>query len=359
MKWYIRAVGDRRSLLVVSAAPDRRTSSTALRNLVLALDERADVQVSIWYLRDGDGERADGARIVDELRQWAPSKALERVGLGRLAGVLRGRRLRSWYRDVDPDAVLLDDGIGLRVVPRGANPKVVVRENDQPPADSAMEPILVAVDQADIVIAARPRRGDRGNTVVVAGDLTNHLDSDRRSKVAATRSALRLNEGALVAGWAGQDEHRDLERFMRVIRELDAGQPVAGVWFARVEPASTAGFIRLADSHGLGDRVSLRSDSFRWSAASAADAVLLPEGESQLDGRHGELAVDGVRIVAVDDQLDSESSAGADAALGVALAAALAEDRDDASAGAVRSFTADGAADELCAVWNRVSAGAT
>lgn len=43
-------------------------------------------------------------------------------GSKRLAGRLRGQRLRSWFKEVDPDVVILDDGVGCRVLPGATDP---------------------------------------------------------------------------------------------------------------------------------------------------------------------------------------------------------------------------------------------
>lgn len=140
------------SVLVVSAAPDRRQSTSALRQIVSDM-RCAGAKVTVWFLRDGDGPAWPGERVVDHLRTGRTAALGRRLKLEGLAAHAAGARLRWWYARAKPDLVVLDDGIGGRVLPTMPG-SVAVRENDEAP-DAPGEPRWDG--PTDIVIAPQGR----------------------------------------------------------------------------------------------------------------------------------------------------------------------------------------------------------
>lgn len=117
-------------ILVVLAAPDERGSTLVLRSIVDELGRRSDAQVATWFLRDLQDQRWAETRDVDSLRRNPIDRLLTAGGLGVVAGAIRGRRLRRWFAEAAPDAVILDDGYGARLLEYApGRPLVVVRSN--------------------------------------------------------------------------------------------------------------------------------------------------------------------------------------------------------------------------------------
>lgn len=124
------------SILLISAAPDQRESSRELDLLSVAAERRSDVELHRWYLRHSVPAVPVGDDVViDDLRRWWVSQVAVTCGQPRLAHALQGMRLRAWYRRVAPDVVVLDDGLGERVIPGSAAPTLVVRSNAEAPDD--------------------------------------------------------------------------------------------------------------------------------------------------------------------------------------------------------------------------------
>lgn len=144
-------------MLVVGAESDRRASTAALKQVVGDLSSRRGVVVHCWFLRDGDVS-VDGwpnPRVIDRLRTWEPVGRLERLGLRRLADLVRGARLRWWLVKMRPGVVVLDDGVGsrvLRLVP--GRPIVVVRHNPGVPAGARFEPTFDGAPDLTLVADA-------------------------------------------------------------------------------------------------------------------------------------------------------------------------------------------------------------
>lgn len=114
----------------------------------------AGATVSVWFLRDGDGPPWPDAKVVDHLRTGRTAEIGRRLHLRRITAHAAGLRLRTWYARVRPDLVLLDDGVGGRVVP--GSPRVVaVRQNTDPP-DGPPEPRWQGPVDIVIVPEGRP-----------------------------------------------------------------------------------------------------------------------------------------------------------------------------------------------------------
>ena len=130
---------------MVSASPDARRSTASLRQAVERLGRDGDAHVEWWFLRDGEDHGADGPvstaatiRVVDHLRTSPISSVLDRWGAHAIAARVAGLRLRAWWRRAAPDVVVLDDGLGGRVLPNRP-PPVVVRVNPTGPTGLATE----------------------------------------------------------------------------------------------------------------------------------------------------------------------------------------------------------------------------
>lgn len=220
-------------VLLVSSQPDHRASTADLEAAAAALAGLPGVTVSIWYLRAGDRPAPAGARVVDDLRIWGPAAALDRVGLRAVGDRLRGARLRRWYHQVEPEVVVLDDGLGGRVIPRGSTPVVVRRPNAAPP-DHAEQPDARSSSAADLEI----------------GPFLPVADGPDRS---AARAAFGLPPGArTIGGWPEVTGEADalLDALGR-----DPADAV-GVWVApATAPSTLAEVRRRAEEAGVADRL--------------------------------------------------------------------------------------------------------
>jgi hypothetical protein len=141
-------------VLVVSAAPDARRSSASLRRAVVRLARERELSVEWWFLRDAAGD-ADlmgagvsvlvgagvSVRVVDQLRTSSISSVLGRLGAHAVAARVAGLRLRIWWRRAAPDVVVLDDGLGGRVLPDRPPPVIVRVTPVAPDGPAADEPV--------------------------------------------------------------------------------------------------------------------------------------------------------------------------------------------------------------------------
>ncbi len=229
------------SVLVITATPDRRPSSDDLDRIIEELRLRPGVQVDRWYLRSPERRAPDGEVVVDSLRTWLPAAALRTVGLTRLGRGLQGRRLRGWLRDLDPDVVLLDDGLGDRILPYAPRPPAVVaRSNNEPPVLGELEPPPDSEPSLVLVGSGRPdpdlpaERWFRLGPELLVGRAFEQLAAD----VAAARAADRERVGApgsdlpVVSGW-GEDGWLDgPDLFIRTLWHLQDrhGIVARGIW---------------------------------------------------------------------------------------------------------------------------------
>jgi hypothetical protein len=273
------------SILVVTARPDQRRSTDVLRLLVEHLEVRPDTRVAVWFLRadtdGGDDEPWPGSRVIDDLRTWWPTRPLFGEGGRRLADALRGARLRAWLQQVRPDVVLLDDGLGDRVLDPWKRAVVrMVRNNPEPPRGAEMEPPPLTT--ADAFIGSRPEERPDGLPHLVLPVLRRRsvalpmADPSERSRV---RSDLGIPEDVqLVVGW-GEDAWIDgTDLFVRTLWALGNryGVEPHGLWLGLSSDRHEADRLRTeADRCGLGNRFHLHpltAEIQRY----AGDAVLLP-----------------------------------------------------------------------------------
>lgn len=255
------------SVLVVTAYPDERRSTVALREIVARLEREGTARVTVWFLRCTDHQVPwPGSRVIDRLRTWAPAAALSGIGAERAAGMLRGARLRRWMATVDPDVVVLDDGLGERVLahcPRTA--LRVVRLNADEPADRAMEPPAPAT--ADLLLVDVEHRGPEPDATIrmIQSPHLSHRPAVRGlvrpGARAAQRSALGLDpDPPLVVGWGDDGWLDGPDVFIRVLwAVVQQGLDVNALWLGLDEDRHEADRLRAeAQRCGVGDRFHLR-----------------------------------------------------------------------------------------------------
>ena len=359
-----------RSLLVISAVPDDRPSTSTLVAFVDELRRRPDVRAQLWFLRDGDGgggsAEGDADRVVDDLRRNRLATLLESAGLGRLAGVLRGRLLRRWWNHAAPDAVVLDDGLGARVL-AGRSVTTVVRTNERPPADAALEDGPLA--SADLwIVSDGSAEEHRGSEVVpvppVLKDLHSsvaYCESDERDRV---RRRLGLPERQpLVLGWGADPWLDGVDVFVRALWILEHvhGVVAHGAWIGcEAIEDDTDRLMSEVRRCALDGRVSFLADGDA-EARFCGDVVLLPHRSvdpelAPLD----EVLVTGAQVVcSTASRLEGTGItvvADLDAsAAGAALARCLADDRGRVAAHVGRAYHVGPWVDDLLDALERIA----
>lgn len=291
------------SVLVVTNCDDERPSTAALRGIVGALERRADVAVSTLFLRRphrsffsiGAARRRrrrlpwPGERVVDDLRTWWPAAALDLVGAGVVADALRGRRLRWWLRGDRPDVVLLDDGLGYRVIEHlHPRPICVSRLNTTRPSDDELE--SGPLPDPDVVLVAIDVRPDRDTAppgvplIREREQLDLALASSRASDTVRAGHRSTLGVGAdttLLTGWGFDGWLDGPDVFIRTlwsVRERH-GVDAVGVWFGDTSPEEHEELLTEARRAGVADVYHLLPYEGRGTApepAYSADVVVLP-----------------------------------------------------------------------------------
>lgn len=271
-------------VLVVAASPDERLSTRTLIKMVAALRRRPDVEVAVWFLREHSVPPWTEARVVDELRTRPYTWPLSLVGLDRVAGGIRGAILRRWFAEVDPDVVLLDDGLGARLLPSAPrSPVVAIRPNPEPPSFAYLEGEGLAA--ADLVLAPEPPEDPAAGTwVPTAGRLfdTGAVAAIERGAADARRSAREAlglaPDELLVAGWGAHSWVDGSDLFVRALWFLEHrhGRSVHGVWLGPTDDHVEVADLRAEAARcGLADRFHLLpdcSEPARW----CGDATFLP-----------------------------------------------------------------------------------
>lgn len=352
-------------ILVVTASPDGRDSTANLGDLVEELRRRPDANVRYWFLRRADHQvLRPGTRVVDSLRTWWPARLLELVGLGRLAAGLRGLRLRSWMGRRGPDVVLLDDGLGERIVDHVVpQPAVIVRCNVEPPLFAELEPTPRASADLWIVPASSPP--------VPAGEPFSiehpfhrpfRYPGGRRFAAEDEREAQRRTDDVpvhvpLVVGWGDDGWLDGPDLFVRALWALEHrhGVHAHGVWYGLgADPHEGERIRREAARCGLAQRFHLRPGD-TVAGRLSGDAVLLPyrssaSADDLLDAVRSGAAVVTFRAADVDDpmvtivdDLDVEAAA-------AALAEGLAGDRRSRVEQSRRRFEPGPLADDVLTV---------
>lgn len=273
---YDPHVPDSLRILVVVAEPDRRRSTQVLRRVVEELARREEATVDVWFLRaDHELPWSDGDVVVDDLRTMSAPAAAERFGLGAIAARARGLQLRRWWRRASPDLVILDDGLGGRVLPRHrGSTAVACRWNAELPPSAALEQPWAG--PADLHLAERPDLVPVGATgpVLAMGDLVAIDVSDRLGARPRPPEA----PAEVVVGWGSDGWVDGADLFVRTLWALEhrCGRRAHGRWYQGDGSREQRQQLELeAQRCGVGDRFEVVADpgpARRW----YGDVVLLP-----------------------------------------------------------------------------------
>jgi len=299
-------------VLVVAASPDGRRSTASLRRAVSRLGRERDLSVEWWFLRDVDSAGTTGSeigprtgpastdapiRVVDHLRTSPVSTAFTRWGADRVAARLAGLRLRAWWRRARPDVVVLDDGLGGRLLPERP-PPVVVRVNPTGPAEPAASEDRWSGPVAGWWYSPGAPVDAPSPTVPPAVIVHERLEFEPPSAsspdaVGAARRAAGLPVDELVVLWsvadaAGADAADELAVMLEWLVAGDDrfDRPVHVVW---VDPDLTAeSHARVATAArraGVAERVHQRA-AVSSGLTRAADAVVRGLRTGDADGGH-------------------------------------------------------------------------
>ncbi|MFZ4519705.1 MAG: hypothetical protein ACOYOP_15050 [Microthrixaceae bacterium] len=278
-------------VLVVGPCPAPEHDDPSI-DLVVDRLARAGSEVGRWYLFPRPHQPHPAERVVDDLRAWWPSQGLSAVGLGPVAGRLRGLRLRSWFREVDPDVVILDDEVGGRLLgSTRRRPRLVARPEPTPdaewaverrscpPVDAVLVPARRDAERGTAPSAAAPEVGSSIEVVEPPAHVLRHAGAaPSEGAVSTARERAALPAGVpLLAGW-GEDGWLDGPDLMvRVLWVLEHhhGRRAHGVWFGLEDRAELRRLESEADRCGVRDRFHLRP--LRGPEAHlAGDVVVLP-----------------------------------------------------------------------------------
>ena len=275
------------AVLVLTALPDDRPSTEQLELLIAELRARDNVTVDVWYLRCLDHQTPpEGRRVVDRLRTTPLLRALDSAGLSMPASAIRGRLLRRWFTTVQPDLVILDDGLGERVLDvLPSKPALVVRHNSSPPEFAELEPDPRHIGDLTIVGAARSAEFENEPSVSLElpwpdPDDTNigrpfRLESERRR----VREHFELpTDVPLIVGWGDDGWLDGPDLFVRTLWALEHRHGIAahGVWFGMAADAREVSRLKVeAERCGLAERFWHRPTP-TVEGRLCGDAVLLP-----------------------------------------------------------------------------------
>lgn len=295
------------SVLVITNSNDRRDSTSALRRITRALAEVDDTSVAVFFLRPQTEANAPwpGSRVVDDLRTWWPAALIERFVSANLAGRIRGLRLRLWLRQVDPDVVILDDGLGFRVVEHLRRPAAIInRLNLEAPLGThdydGMYPTPTVVVAPPGLTVETPVPVIREHGLRSFGDNARFAETDVRR---AARSQLGLPEEAtLIAGWGADGWLDGPDLFVRTLWALRErhGIDAHGVWLGNEQPEAIRRLEEEAARCGVADRFHhLPYDGHGEMPAEAlfGDVVLLPTRASLLPEHLMPASVSGLIVV--------------------------------------------------------------
>ena len=272
------------SVLVVTATPDERPSTEILRQLVEHLDQRDGVRIETWFLRKYRFQEPwPGTRVVDDLRTKGLTGLLRRLHVPLLPSFIAGRVLRHWLRRLDPDVVLLDDGLGSRVLGgQRRSPAIVVRLNELPPQDAEFEG--AAATTADLALIDRRTTSPRPDAPVrdstPLADFDDYADAmavAERAVAERRRQRHGIPDGVpLLTGWGDDGWLDGPDVFVRCLWALEQryGVIAHGLWIGVGSPDDRRRLESEARRCGVADRYHLvdgdEVDRF------CGDAVFLP-----------------------------------------------------------------------------------
>lgn len=263
-------------MLVVAAEPDERDSTRTLELLVEELQARPAVDAEVWFLRGDDADLwGPRARVVDRLRTAPGPVLLDALRLGPLAHRVRGVLLRRWFAAAAPDVVLLDDGLGGRVLPGGGRGvRVITRWNPVEPAALADEArwggrvALHLVSAPDLLPA-----GSSGPVLAIPPLVRALPVADQPLAPSSVASGQPT-----VVGWGSDSWVDGADLFLRILWALEHrhGLTPQGVWYHQQGVAEQLDRLRdEAERCGVADRYHLVVDpgvGRRWHG----DVVALP-----------------------------------------------------------------------------------
>jgi hypothetical protein len=274
---------DRVSVLAITAWPDDRRSTQNLDMIIDEIDRRRDARAVLWYLRVTDHQLpAPDTRVVDSLRTWPPCAALDAAGMRAPAAWIRGRRIRWWLRQVQPDVVVLDDGLGEHLLGTlRRQPSIVVRHNDSAPADLHLEP--PARETADLFVVPPSDDLATASREDVYVEYSFADTSARRYSEPAARRASRHSErlpvdAPLIVSWGDDGWLDGPDLFLRTLWALEHrhGRVVHGAWFGlTADPHEVDRLRSEAERLGIADRFHQRNHE-TMAGRLCGDAVLLP-----------------------------------------------------------------------------------
>lgn len=332
-----------------------------LRHLAEVMDARPDLEVHVWFLRCAWNEQAwQGSFVVDSLRTWWPAALLQGIGFTRMAGRVRGARLRMAMRRVDPDLVVLDDALGGRLLGHlGPRCPIVIRQNEEPPADAMLESQFEG--DATGLMCAPAAEGDAfpGATVIPEYETRDDWEAARSAGSDEVRSRVRQVLGLptdepLVTGWGDSGWIDGPDVFIRTLWSLENRHGVLahGAWFGSFQDRHERERL-LAEARRCG--VAHRFHHFEYRdlpSWTCGDAVLLPwrdagDREQVLNAICAGSAVVTFPVGAIDDpavrvveHLDVDAAARA-------LADALDEDRSERWRDTLRRLDTQSLIDDL------------
>ena len=285
----------RPSVLFVSLmppAPGEVDEAEEELDLLRALLDAVGVRSERWFLLHRSTGDAAGERVVDDLRTWWPARLTSALRVEAVAGRLRGLRLRAWARGLRPDGVVLDDGVGGRLlgavpgtptlalrptVPAGRVP--AAERSSCPPVD-----VVLVGETGGSSLESIAANGASDIEAAVRIDLRRAVLLSRRSVPADAATVRRARERhalppdvQLVSGW-GDDGWLDgpdlLVRSLWVL-EHHHGIVAHGAWFGLSDAVEIERCRDEARRCGVADRFHLRP-AVGDDAMICGDAVFLP-----------------------------------------------------------------------------------
>lgn len=358
-----------RSFLTVAATPHVRPSTRVLQVILAELEVRSDTTSTLWFLREGhQGDAGSafpaasgGKWVVDALRTTGAAAWASRSGLEPVAGALRGRRLRARLREVGPDAVLLDDGFGERILgPDQADVPRFVRLNGDESITAAMEQLTDGRVDAWLVPPGGDARATGAGRVIEVSPLLDDFSRARPFGTPAAQAELRARaglpaDGLVVVGWGGGGWIDGADLFLRALWALGDrhGIEAHGLWVGH--EVSTDDAARLATEAvrcGVAERFHLVDDDPDLQLC--GDVALLPyrcQGDrTVLEAVCAGMAVVGFEALGlVEDAIELVPDLDVDAAAAAVAAAPLAG-RAERVASARRRIDVAALVDELLEV---------